>query len=118
MVVEPEEEGPVMQEEIFGPLMAVQGFETEEEALARANALPYGLSAGLCTQNLQRAQRVARNLEAGIVWVNNYNVTPIEMPFGPIKQSGYGKENGLEALEQYTQLKSVYLELSEAESPF
>ena len=67
---------------------------------------------------MQRGHRVASRLEAGIVWINTYNITPIEMPFGGVKQSGIGRENGLAAIEHYTQLKSVYVEMGDVEAPY
>ncbi|MDX2308356.1 MAG: betaine-aldehyde dehydrogenase [Hyphomicrobium sp.] len=108
----------IVREEIFGPVMSVLTFETEDEAVARANATRYGLAAGLFTRDLARAHRVAARLEAGICWINNYNITPIEMPFGGIKESGFGHENGQAAIEHYTQLKSVYVELGKVQCPY
>lgn len=105
-------------EEVFGPVMAVLVFDEEDEAVARANATPYGLAAGVFTRDLARAHRAAAALEAGTCWVNTYNVTPIEMPFGGVKQSGMGRENGWAAVEHYTQTKTVYVELGELESPY
>lgn len=108
----------IAREEVFGPLMSVLAFDTEDEAVARANATPFGLAAGVMTQNLGRAHRMAAALEAGIVWVNSYNVTPIPLPFGGSKQSGIGRENGLAALDFYTELKSVYVNLGRVEAPY
>ena len=97
-----------VQEEIFGPVMAVLPFDSEDEVLARANATPYGLSGAVFTLDFARAHRVAAAIEAGIVWINDYNITPASVPFGGVKQSGIGRENGLAALEAYTQTKTVY----------
>ena len=108
----------IVTDEIFGPVMAVLGFDGEEEVVARANATPYGLAAGIFTKDLSRAHRVAARLEAGIVWVNTYNITPIEVPFGGYKQSGIGRENSLAAIEHYTQLKTVYVETGDVEAPY
>ncbi len=108
----------VVREEIFGPLMSVLSFKDESEAVRRANDTPFGLAAGLMTQNLQRAHRVAAALEAGIVWINSYNLTPVAMPFGGSKQSGIGRENGLAALDFYTERKSVYVNLGRVEAPY
>jgi len=108
----------IVREEIFGPVMSVLTFEDEAEAVARANATPFGLSAGVFTRDLARAHRVVAALQAGTCWINNYNLTPIEMPFGGVKQSGIGRENSLAAIEHYTQLKSVYVELGDVEAPY
>jgi betaine-aldehyde dehydrogenase len=108
----------IVREEIFGPVMAVLSFRTEDEALARANDTSFGLAAGVFTRDLARAHRLASGLAAGVVWINNYNVTPVEVPFGGAKQSGLGRENGLAAVEHYTQLKTVYVEMGEIQSPY
>jgi betaine-aldehyde dehydrogenase len=108
----------IVREEIFGPVMAVLTFAGEDEVIERANSTPYGLAAGVFTRDLQRGHRVASRLQAGIVWINTYNITPIEMPFGGVKQSGIGRENGLAAIEHYTQLKSVYVEMGDVEAPY
>ena len=84
----------------------------------RANATEFGLSAGVFTRDVQRAHRVIAQLEAGTCWINNYNITPIEMPFGGNKQSGIGRENSLAAIEHYTQLKSVYVEGGNVAAPY
>lgn len=97
------------RDEIFGPVMAVLSFASEAEVLARANASSFGLAAGIYTRDLARAHRMAAAVQAGTVWINSYNQTPVEMPFGGIKDSGFGRENGLAALAYYTQEKSVYL---------
>lgn len=102
----------IVKEEIFGPLMSILSFKDESEVIARANQSPYGLAAGVFTRDLQRAHRVVAQLQAGICWINNYNITPVEIPFGGYKQSGIGRENGLTTIEHYTQLKSVYVEMS------
>lgn len=108
----------IVQDEIFGPVMSVLSFENEDDVVKRANATRYGLAAGLFTRDLARAHRVAAQLEAGICWINNYNVTPVEMPFGGMKESGFGHENGQAAIEHYTQLKSVYVELGDVQCPY
>jgi betaine-aldehyde dehydrogenase len=108
----------IVREEIFGPVMSVLEFEDEDEVVARANATPFGLAAGVFTRDLVRAHRVIARLQAGTCWINHYNITPIELPFGGIKLSGLGRENGRAALEHYTQLKSVYVALSDIESPY
>ena len=108
----------IVREEIFGPVMSVLSFDDEEEVIQRANATEFGLAAGLFTKDIQRAHRVVAQLDAGTCWINNYNITPIEMPFGGNKLSGIGRENSLAALEHYTQLKSVYVELGDVEDPY
>ena len=108
----------IVREEIFGPVMSVLTFDDEDEAVARANATPYGLASGVFTQDITRAHRVARRLQSGVCWVNHYNVTPVEMPFGGSKHSGIGRENGQEAIRYYSQLKSVYVATAPCEAPF
>jgi acyl-CoA reductase-like NAD-dependent aldehyde dehydrogenase len=87
-------------------------FRTEEEALALANDSQYGLAAGVWTSNLQRGHRMARDLQAGTVWLNTYRNIAFNVPFGGVKESGIGRENGLEAVHDFTQVKSVWVELS------
>jgi betaine-aldehyde dehydrogenase len=108
----------IVRQEIFGPVMSVLEFETEEEVVARANATEFGLSAAVFTNDLTRAHRVIAQLQAGTCWINHYNITPIELPFGGVKMSGLGRENGRAALEHYTQLKSVYVALADIEAPY
>lgn len=103
----------IVREEIFGPVLSMLTFDTEAEAIQRANHSRFGLAAGVFTQNLQRGHRVAAQLQAGICWINNYNITPIEMPFGGVGESGIGSENSMTALDHYTQLKTVYVEMGE-----
>ena len=108
----------IVREEIFGPVMSVLEFDDEDEVIARANATEFGLSAGVFTNDLTRAHRVIARLEAGTCWINHYNVTPIELPFGGHKRSGLGRENGRAAIEHYTQLKSVYVAMGDVEAPY
>ncbi|MXN65945.1 betaine-aldehyde dehydrogenase [Stappia sp. GBMRC 2046] len=108
----------IAREEIFGPVMCVLDFDTEDEAVARANATEFGLAAGVFTGNLARGHRVVAALHAGTCWINTYNLTPIEMPFGGYKHSGFGRENGHAAIEHYSQIKSVYVELGNVESAY
>lgn len=95
------------QEEIFGPVVTLTPFETEEEVLSYANSTKYGLSATLWTENLSRAQRMSHQLEAGIVWVNCWLVRDLRTPFGGVKQSGLGREGGFRALDFFTEPKNV-----------
>lgn len=99
----------VNQEEIFGPIATIMPFRDEAEALRLANATPYGLSASLWTSRLGRAHRVAAALEAGIVWVNSWMVRDLRTPFGGMKQSGVGREGGVEALRFFTEVKNVFI---------
>ena len=108
----------IVREEIFGPVMAVLEFDDEEEVITRANATDYGLAAGVFTNDLTRAHRVIARLEAGTCWINQYNITPIELPFGGVKLSGLGRENGRAAIEHYTQLKSVYVAMGDIDAPY
>lgn len=106
------------REEVFGPVMAVLDFETEEEVVARANDTEFGLAAGVFTADLTRAHRVIAGLEAGTCWINAYNLTPVEGPFGGSKMSGVGRENGRAAVEHYTQVKSVYVGMGPVDAPY
>jgi betaine-aldehyde dehydrogenase len=108
----------IAREEIFGPVMTVLAFDDEAEVIARANGTEYGLSAGVFTNDLTRGHRMIAQLQAGTCWINHYNITPIEMPFGGMKMSGLGRENGRAAIEHYTQLKSVYVAMRDVESPY
>ena len=108
----------IAREEIFGPVASVLKFETEAEAVARANATDFGLAGAVFTRDLARAHRVVGALEAGTCWINTYNLTPVEMPFGGVKESGVGRENARAAIEHYSQLKSVYVAMGGVEAPF
>jgi betaine-aldehyde dehydrogenase len=108
----------IVRDEVFGPVMTVLPFDDEEEVIARANATEFGLAAGVFTADLTRAHRVIARLEAGTCWINQYNVTPIELPFGGYKASGLGRENGLAAIEHYTRLKSVYVAMADIDCPY
>lgn len=108
----------IVKEEIFGPVMSVLTFDEEDEVIARANDTEFGLAAGVFTQDLEKGQRVANLLQAGVCWINTYNITPVELPFGGYKQSGIGRENGIEAIEHYTQTKTVYVEKDGIENPY
>ncbi|WP_313739775.1 betaine-aldehyde dehydrogenase [Pseudomonas sp.] len=108
----------IVQEEIFGPVMSILSYETEEEAIRRANDTDYGLAAGVCTNDLTRAHRIIHQLEAGICWINAWGESAAEMPVGGYKQSGVGRENGISSLAQYTRIKSVQVELGDYASVF
>ncbi|MBU6207320.1 MAG: betaine-aldehyde dehydrogenase, partial [Alphaproteobacteria bacterium] len=108
----------IVREEIFGPVMTVLDFTDETEVIARANATEFGLAAAVFTRDLTRAHRIIAQLQAGTCWINTYNITPIELPFGGNKQSGLGRENGRAAIEHYTQLKSVYVALEPIDAPY
>jgi aldehyde dehydrogenase (NAD+) len=104
-------EAEVPQEEVFGPVLAVLPFEDEDEAVALANGTRYGLAAGIWTMNVQRAHVVARRVEAGTVWINRYRGLVPHSPFGGYKASGVGRSNGVMAVDEYLQTKSVWCEL-------
>jgi aldehyde dehydrogenase (NAD+) len=102
----------IAREEIFGPVLAAIEFADLDEAIATANDTPYGLAAGVWTRDIKKAHYVARKLQAGTVWVNTYNVYDTAAPFGGYKQSGFGREMSAHALEHYTQVKSVWIDLN------
>jgi aldehyde dehydrogenase (NAD+) len=102
----------IAREEIFGPVLTVTEFEDEDEAIAIANDTPYGLAAGLWTRDVNRAHKLARRIRAGIVWVNTFDTADITVPFGGYKQSGFGRDKSLHALDGYTQLKTTWFDLS------
>lgn len=106
------------REEVFGPVMAVLDFDTEAEVVARANASEFGLAAAVFTADMTRAHRVIGALEAGTCWINAYNLTPVEAPFGGVKASGLGRENSRAAVEHYSQVKSVYVGMGAVEAPY
>jgi betaine-aldehyde dehydrogenase len=108
----------IVREEIFGPVMSILIYDSEDEALTRANATDYGLAAGVVTQDISRAHRVIHQLQAGICWINTWGESPAEMPVGGYKQSGIGRENGISTLAHYTRVKSVQVELGSYVSVF
>ena len=109
----------VAQEEIFGPVLSVIPFQTEEEALRLANDTRYGLAAGVWTTDIRKAHRMAHALRAGMVWINSYRTVSFNTPFGGYKQSGIGSENGLDSVREFTQTKAVWVELSgQTRDPF
>jgi betaine aldehyde dehydrogenase (EC 1.2.1.8) len=112
------DEMTIVREEIFGPVMSILTYDSEEEVVRRANATEYGLAAGLVTRDLNRAHRVIHQIEAGICWINIWGESAAEMPVGGYKHSGIGRENGLMTLQSYTQVKSVQVELTRFQSVF
>ena len=99
------------QEEIFGPVVTLMSFETEEEVVAAANSTDYGLSATIWTDNIKRAHNIARKIKSGIIWINCWLVRDLRTPFGGMKQSGVGREGGLEALHFFTEIQNVCIKL-------
>ncbi|MFN3274146.1 MAG: betaine-aldehyde dehydrogenase [Paracoccus sp. (in: a-proteobacteria)] len=108
----------IATDEIFGPVMTALSFVDEDEAITRANGTGFGLAAGVFTRDLTRAHRVIARLEAGTCWINTYNLTPVQMPFGGVKLSGLGRENSAAAIEHYSQLKSVYVAMGGVDAPY
>jgi aldehyde dehydrogenase (NAD+) len=109
----------LMRNEVFGPVLAVTPFKAEDEVLALANDTEFGLAAGVWTRDINRAHTMARRLEAGTVWINTYRALTFNSPFGGYKSSGIGRQNGIEAVYQYLQTKSVWTELgTEVQDPF
>lgn len=108
----------IAREEIFGPVLSLLDFDTEEEVIARANDTEFGLAAGVFTSDLTRAHRVVAGFDAGTCYINTYNLAPVEVPFGGSKQSGVGRENSKAAIEHYTQIKGVYVAMGDVEAPF
>ncbi|KAJ9633796.1 mitochondrial aldehyde dehydrogenase [Coniosporium tulheliwenetii] len=101
----------IYREEVFGPLVVISSFTTEEEAILRANDTTYGLGAAVFTRDLQRAHRVAGEIEAGMVWINSSQDCDFRVPFGGVKQSGIRRELGEAGLETYTQVKAVHVNM-------
>ena len=108
----------IAREEIFGPVLSVLDFDDEGDVVARANNTEYGLSAGVFTRDISRAHRVIGKLQAGSCFINSYNDAPVEAPFGGMKLSGIGRENSKNAIEHYSQLKSVYVRMGEVDATF
>lgn len=118
VLVDADTELAVCREEVFGPVVTVHPFDTEDEAVALANSVEFGLAAGFWTRDSARAHRVARRLEAGVVWVNTYRLLHWSVPFGGYKQSGIGRENGVEAVAEFLQTKSIITEHGTPADPF
>jgi aldehyde dehydrogenase (NAD+) len=109
----------IAREEVFGPVLAAIRFKDLDEAVAIANDTPYGLAAGVWTQDMRQALLMAERLEAGTVWVNTYRAISFMSPFGGCKRSGLGRENGMEAVDAYLQTKSVWISTAtEVPNPF
>ncbi len=109
---------PQVQDEIFGPVMSVLSFTDEDEVIKRANDTKLGLAAGVFTKDFARAHRVINQMQAGICWINAWGASPAEMPVGGYKESGIGRENGIDTLYHYTQNKSVFVDLNDIESAY
>ncbi len=105
-------------EEIFGPVMSVLDFDTEEEVLSRANDTEFGLAAGVFTNDLTRAHRIVAGFEAGTCYINTYNLAPVEAPFGGSKMSGVGRENSKLAINHFSEMKTVYVSMNDVEAPY
>src|SRR2546428_13075596 len=103
----------IAREEIFGPVLATIEFADVDEAIAHANNSQYGLAAAVWTKDIKKAHYVARQLQAGTVWIHTYNIYDTAAPFGGYKQSGFGREMSMHALEHYTQVKSVWVDLNQ-----
>ena len=108
----------IARDEIFGPVMSVLDFETEEEVMVRANASEFGLAAGVFTKDLNRAHRVASGIEAGTCYINTYNLAPVEAPFGGLKLSGVGRENSKLAVNHYSEMKTIYVSMNDVQAPY
>lgn len=110
---------PIISQEVFGPVLAITRFDTDEEVLELANDTEFGLAAGIWTRDIRRAHTMARSLQAGTVWINTYRALAFNSPFGGYRSSGTGRNNGIESINQYLQTKSVWCELSTvAQDPF
>jgi aldehyde dehydrogenase (NAD+) len=99
----------IAREEVFGPVLSIMGFEDEAQAIRMANDTIYGLAAGVWTQNMGRAMRMSKALEAGTVWVNTYRAVSYMMPFGGMKHSGIGRESGVDAIKEFLETKSTWI---------
>lgn len=108
----------IAREEIFGPVLSILEFRSEDEVIARSNDSDFGLAAGVFTSDIRRAHRVIDRIEAGTCWINTYNTMPVEMPFGGVKKSGIGRENSRAAMDHYSQIKSVFVEMGDVAAPY
>lgn len=109
----------IMNEEVFGPVLSIARFKDDAEVIALANSTRFGLAAGVWTKDIRRAHSMAKALQAGTVWINTYRALAFNSPFGGYKNSGLGRVNGIEAVDQFLQTKSVWCEMSEEiQDPF
>lgn len=108
----------IAREEIFGPVMSLLHFDEEDEVITRANDTEFGLAAGVFTRDIARGHRVIGQIRAGTCWINNYNITPVGVPFGGVKRSGIGRENAKAAIEHYSEIKSIYVEMGDVDAPY
>ncbi len=118
LIEDVDDDNLIAQEELFAPVLCLFSFKSEEEVIHRANKTLYGLSAGIFSQNIEHAQKVMLQLDAGSCWINNYNVTPVGMAFGGTKMSGRGRENAQEALSDYSWMKTTYIEKKKVDCPY
>lgn len=118
VLLDPDDDRPYARQEIFGPVACVLGYDSVEEAVKRANDTEFGLAAGVLGNDVEQAQRVAAQLKAGVVWVNTFNITPACMPYGGVKLSGLGRENGREALLAHLETKSILTSKNPMEHPW
>ena len=113
ILLAPSAELPCVREEFFGPVLSVLKFKTEDEAVALANGTNYAFAAGIFTQNLGRAHRLAKRIRAGVVWINTYRAVSPIVPFGGNGHTGYGRESGMDAIRDYTRTKSIWINTSD-----
>jgi acyl-CoA reductase-like NAD-dependent aldehyde dehydrogenase len=109
VILEPDLQDRVWREEIFGPVVCIRPFDNEEQLIQEVNDTPYGLSGSIWTNDLRRALRISRQVESGVLSVNSHSSVHVEAPFGGFKQSGIGRDLGMNAMEGYTELKNIYI---------
>ncbi len=108
----------IAQEEIFGPVGVVMKFEDEPDLIELANDTVFGLSCGIWTENYRKGMRVSRAIKSGVTWINTHKVGQPSLPMGGFKQSGIGRENGIDGIREYQQIKSVYWNLAQSPIPW